>query len=281
MDKTERRIGTVIRVIAFVATLVVLRMFTLSCLFDGPYYRYIFGTIRYYQLPFILLIVAVLLFIAWFAFKGRRALIRFLSLALLLAYACTLLGISEIYLHNKTDMTQDEVLMHYDYKEDNFIDDKDVKREYMYVKKISPKAFKKIDYIEYIFLPDNSEFGKAEIVKSKALIKDNDVDEIAWAKASKRSCHCTNAYILLHKKGNPNAVKVVGGEFVSFKDDTVNRIFARGDRQHYFDGITTMALFYQLVILIALCWVVSSKNFKKKASKALDKVAEFFIDDEE
>ena len=281
MDKTGRVFGTVIRVVVYIATLVALCMFTLSCMYDGPYYRYIFGTIRYYQLPFILLLAAALLLVAWFVFKGRRALIRFLSLAMLLVYACTLLCISEIYLHNKTDMTEDEIVMHYGYREEDFVSDNDLKMKYADVKEISPKAFKKIECIEYIFLPDNFEFGKAVIVKNKPLIKDNEINELAFEKARADSCHSTNTYILLHKKGDPNAVKVVKGTFITFKNNLVNRIFARGDNSHYFQDFSSMTLFYIVVILIALCWLVSKDSFKEKVSRTLDKIVEIIVGDEE
>lgn len=281
MDKTGRVFGTVIRVVVYVATLVALCMLTLSCIYDGPYYRYIFGTIRYYQLPFIFLFAVVVLLIAWFVFKGRRALIRFLSLVLLLVYACTLLCISEVYLHNKTDMTKDEIVMHYGYREEDFVSDNDLKMKYANVKELSPKAFKKIDCIEYIFLPDNFEFGKAVIVKNKPLIKDNEINEFAWEKARADSCHSTNIYILLHKKSAPNTVKVVRGDFVAFKNELVNRIFARGDNSHYFQDFSSMTLFYLVAILIALSWLESKESFKEKVSRTLDKVVEIFVGDEE
>lgn len=241
----------------FIMTFVCLYMFSKACLYEGPYFRRIVGDVRFYHLPLIFIGILVLLFLAWMIFKRRRKLIKIITLMLLLVYVFALYGISEVKGPGATELTKENVLSYFGYREENFISDDDLKMNYVYIEEISPKAFNKIGEIEYIFVPDNIEINDALSFKEKPTLKNNDFGEVRHEIAYQKSAHCLNTYIILHNKYDPHVVKVVRGTFVSYKNRIVNRIFARGDRRDYYDHFSSAALLIIVLIMIAICWGVS------------------------
>ena len=257
MSKKQTKICLMVMVEVFIMTFVCLYMFSKACLYEVPYFRRIVGDVRFYHLPLIFVGILVLLFLAWMIFKRRRKLIKIIILMLLLVYVFALYGISEVKGPGATELTKENVLSYFGYREENFISDDDLKMNYVYIEEISPKAFNKIGEIEYIFVPDNIEINDALSFKEKPTLKNNDFSEVRHEIAYQKSAHCLNTYIILHNKYDPHVVKVVRGTFVSYKNRIVNRIFARGDRRDYYDHFSSAALLIIVLIMIAICGGVS------------------------
>ena len=257
MSKKQTKICLMVMVEVFIMTFVCLYMFSKACLYEGPYFRRIVGDVRFYHLPLIFVGILVLLFLAWMIFKRRRKLIKTVTLMLLLVYAFTIFGISEVKVPGATELTKENVLSYFGYREENFVSDDDLKMNYVYIEEISSKALKKIGEIEYLFVPDNIEIKDTLSFKEKPALKNNNFGEVRHEIAYQKSAHCLNTYIILHNKYDSHVVKVVKGTFVSYKNRIVNRIFARGDRRDYYDHFSSAALLVIVLIMIAICWGVS------------------------